>query len=512
MPHLIPLPAAISATGDAFFLKKTTRITVDPDLGASTPLSAALTHQIQNATGLTLTVQSGDPVPGGIHLTSADADPALGAEGYALTITDQGITLRGQAAGIFYGIQTLDQLLVQPDPGTWAIPGGVIQDQPRFAYRGMMLDVARHFFGVDDVKRLIDLMALYKLNTLHLHLSDDQGWRLEIKSWPKLTEIGGSSAVDGDPGGYYTQVDYANLVAYAQTRFITLVPEIDMPSHTNAALASYADLNCDGVAPALYTGIKVGFSSLCNEKAITFQFVDDVIRELTALTPGPYLHIGGDEAHSTPKADYIAFVTRVQEIVGSHGKQMVGWEEISQIQLAPDTIAQQWFSDGAVRAVAQGSKIIASPASRIYLDMKYDDATPLGLNWAGNVSVEHSYTWDPATDVPGVGEADLLGVEAALWTETLRTFDDLAVMVFPRLLSLAEIGWTPQDQRNWGEYRERLAAHGPRLAALGVGFIDHRKWNGSRGLGIGDWGLGIRCLPNPQIPNPQSPTMYSPWS
>ena len=156
--------------------------------------------------------------------------------------------------------------------------------------------------------------------------------------------------------------------------------------------------------------------------------------------------------------------------MGSHGKQMIGWEEISQIQLAPDTIAQQWFSDGAVRAVAQGARIIGSPASPIYLDMKYDNTTPLGLNWAGNVSVETSYTWDPATDVPGVGEADLLGVEAALWTETLRTFDDLAVMVFPRLLSLAEIGWTPQDQRNWGEYRERLAAHGPRLTALGVEF------------------------------------------
>ena len=346
----------------------------------------------------------------------------------------------------------------------------MIQDQPRFAYRGMMLDVARHFFGVDDVKRLIDLMALYKLNTLHLHLSDDQGWRLEIKSWPKLTEIGGSTAVDGDPGGYYTQAEYADLVAYAQARFITIVPEIDMPSHTNAALASYAELNCDGVAPDLYTGIKVGFSSLCNEKAITFQFVDDVIREVAALTPGPYIHIGGDEAHSTPKADYLAFVTRVQEIVGSHGKQMVGWEEISQIQLAPDTIAQQWFSDGAVRAVAQGEKVIASPASRIYLDMKYDDATPLGPELGGHRQRGNLLHRNPANDVPGVGEADLLGVEAALWTETLRTFDDLAVMAFPRLLSLAEIGWTPQTQRNWAEYRERLAAHGPRLTALGVEF------------------------------------------
>ncbi len=470
MPHLIPLPASISATGESFVLDEKTHLTVGPEMGELAAIAADLTQQIQTATGLTLSAQLGDPRPGGIHLTSADADPDLGAEGYELTITPQGVTLRGQPAGLFYAVQTLAQLLVQPQDGVWVLPGGEIRDMPRFGYRGMMLDVARHFFGVDDVKRLIDLMALYKLNVLHLHLSDDQGWRLMIESWPKLAEIGGSTAVDGDPGGYFTQDDYREIVAYAQSRFITVIPEIDMPSHTNAALASYPELNCDGVAPELYTGIKVGFSSLCNEKAITFQFVDDVIREVAALTPGPYIHIGGDEAHSTPKADYIAFVTRAQEIVRSHGKQMIGWEEISQIQLAPDTIAQQWFSDGAVRAVAQGVKVIASPASRIYLDMKYDEATPLGQTWAGIVSVETSYTWDPANDVPGVGEADLLGVETALWTETIRTFDDVEVMVFPRLLSLAEIGWTPQEQRDWATYRERLAAHGPRLAALGVDF------------------------------------------
>ncbi len=467
MTHLIPLPAAITAADDAFLLKKTTQITVDPDLGASTPLAAELARQIQNATGLAPTVQSGDPVPGGIHLTTADVAPALGAEGYELTITDQGITLRGQPAGIFYGIQTLGQLLVQPEPGVWAIPGGVIQDQPRFAYRGMMLDVSRHFFGVDDVKRLIDLLALYKINTLHLHLSDDQGWRLEINSWPKLAEIGGSTAVNGAPGGFFTQADYLEIVAYAQARFITIVPEIDMPGHTNAVLAAYPELTCDGVAPALYTGTQVGFSSLCMDKESTYQFVDDVIRELAALTPGPYIHIGGDEAHSTPKADYLAFVTRVQEIVHAHGKQMIGWEEISQIQLAPDTIAQQWFSDGATRAAAQGAKVIVSPASRIYLDMKYDDRTPLGLNWAGNVSVEHSYAWDPAEASPGVGEKEILGVEAPLWTETLRTFDDLAHMVFPRLLSLAEIGWTPQDRRELG--RLSGTAGRPRSPADGVG-------------------------------------------
>ena len=469
MTHLIPLPASLTATGDAFLLKKTTRITVDPDLGASTPLAAELTRQIQAATGLALAVQTGAPMPGDIHLTTADADPALGAEGYELTITGQGVTLRAaQPAGIFYGIQTLGQLLALGEGGI--LPGGVIRDQPRFAWRGMMLDVSRHFFGVGDVQRLLDLMAGYKLNVLHLHLSDDQGWRLMIESWPRLAEVGGSSAVDGDPGGFYTQADYRAIVAYAQARFITIVPEFDLPGHTHAALAAYPELTCDGVAPALYTGTKVGFSSLCIEKEITYRFVDDVIREVAALTPGPFLHMGGDEAHSTPKADYIAFVSRVQEIVRSHGKRMVGWEEVSQISLAADSVAQQWFNDGAGRAVAQGAQVIASPANRIYLDMKYDDATPLGQNWAGNVSVERSYAWDPATELPGVAEADILGVEAPLWTETLRTFNDLAYMVFPRLLGVAEIGWTPQAARVWAEYRERLAAHGPRLAGLGVNF------------------------------------------
>ncbi len=183
-----------------------------------------------------------------------------------------------------------------------------------------MLDVARHFFGVEDVKRYIDLIAHYKINRLHLHLTDDQGWRIEIKSWPKLTEIGGSTQVGGDGGGYYTQEQYKEIVDYARSRYVTIVPEIDTPGHTNAALASYAELNPSGEAPALYEGIEVGFSSLWINNEITYQFLDDVIRELAALTPTPYIHIGGDEAQSTPEEDYKKFIKRIQEIVISHGK------------------------------------------------------------------------------------------------------------------------------------------------------------------------------------------------
>ena len=210
-----------------------------------------------------------------------------------------------------------------------------IDDRPRFRWRGAHLDVSRHFFSVAEVKRYIDLISQYKVNVLHLHLSDDQGWRIAIDSWPRLTSVGGSTEVGGGPGGYYTKRDYRELVRYAAARYITVVPEIDTPGHTNAALASYAELNCDGIAPPLYTGIDVGFSSLCVDKEITYEFLDDVIRELAALTPGPYLHMGGDEAHSTEDADYVRFIERVQPIVAAHGKRLMGWEEIAQAPLLP---------------------------------------------------------------------------------------------------------------------------------------------------------------------------------
>jgi len=204
-------------------------------------------------------------------------------------------------AGLFYGVQTLRQLLPAAVeysaafPRPMRLPAARVVDAPRFAWRGAMLDVARHFIEAAEVKRFVDLMALYKLNRLHLHLSDDQGWRLEIRSRPNLTRHGGSTEVGGGPGGFYTQEQYADLVRYAQERFVTIVPEIDMPGHTNAALASYPELNCNGVAPALYTGTEVGFSALCVESEATYRWIDDVVREIAALTPGAYFHIGGEE-------------------------------------------------------------------------------------------------------------------------------------------------------------------------------------------------------------------------
>ena len=236
----------------------------------------------------------------------------LGPEGYDLTVTPSAVKLVAEEpAGLFYGVQTIRQLLGVGK----RLPAVRIRDRPRFGWRGSMLDVARHFRPVKDVKRFIDLIALYKLNRLHLHLSDDQGWRIAISKWPRLATHGGQTEVGGGRGGYYTQRQYSDLVEYAAARYVEIVPEIDMPGHVHAALSSYPKLSCDGKPTPLYTGIDVGFSTLCVDKPVTYDFVSDVIGELARLTPGPFIHIGGDEAAATKPADYVKFVRRVQQIV-----------------------------------------------------------------------------------------------------------------------------------------------------------------------------------------------------
>lgn len=484
--NLIPKPVSVAAADGFFTLSPEAAITIAPETARLREIGDYLGERLRASTGYDLRVldASASSSDGNILLTTVGGDPELGEEGYVLSVTPQQITATAyRPAGLFYAVQTIRQLLPaaveSPDEqaGPWTLPEVNIRDYPRYPWRGAMLDVARHFFNVEDVMRYVDLMALYKLNRLHLHLSDDQGWRIMIDSWPDLALYGGSTAVGGDPGGYYTQEEYAAIVAYAQSRYITIVPEIEMPGHTNAALASYAELNCDRQARPLYTGIEVGFSSLCIQEEATFRFVDDVLGELAALTPGPYIHVGGDEALSTPEDDYVAFMRRVQDIVQAHGKQMVGWGEISRIELSPSSVIQFWDTNPAAvaRMTAQmggreGLHIIMSPGSRAYLDMQYDPSTPLGLHWAGYIEVRDAYDWDPATLVPGIGEEVIVGVEAPLWTETLRTMADVEYMAFPRLLGIAEIGWSPAAARVWDEYRLRLAAHGPRLQALGVNF------------------------------------------
>jgi hexosaminidase len=478
---VIPRPLSATPSGKTFFLTDDTRIVADPAVEGSAEVAQYLSALLGHATGYDVAVESGSN-PGGsdvIYLAGAE-DAALGAEGYEMTITEDQITIAAnEAAGLFYGVQTLRQLLPEaiernePQQVTWEVATGTIRDYPEFTWRGAMLDVARHFFDVDDVKRYIDLITAYKMNTLHLHLSDDQGWRIEIKSWPNLAMHGGSTEVGGSEGGYYTQEQYAEIVQYAADRFVTIVPEIDMPGHTNAALASYGELNPNGKPTELYTGTEVGFSTLQLSNDVTFKFVDDVLRELAAMTPGPYLHIGGDEAHVTRKEDYIEFINRFAEIVRKYDKKMVGWEDIAQAALDSNAIAQHWHSNElAAEAVSKNARVILSPASRIYIDMQYDSTTKLGLHWAGYVEVDQAYNWDPATQVPGVARDVILGVEAPLWTETLTTMDEIEYMAFPRLPGVAELAWTPTGRRGWDEYKVRLGNHAKRMQAMGIDFYE----------------------------------------
>ncbi|MGK5544511.1 beta-N-acetylhexosaminidase [Streptomyces sp. URMC 127] len=492
--RVVPAPASVRPGGDPYEITARTAVRVPPGNREAARIGRYLAGLLRPSTGYRVPVVAdpGEEDGPGIRLVlgegsreGAGEGEGAAAEGYRLAVTARSVTISArEGAGLFHGVQTLRQLLparvesTVRQAGPWTVAGGVITDAPRYGYRGAMLDVARHFFSVGQVKRYVDQLALYKYNVLHLHLSDDQGWRIAIGSRPRLAAHGGSTQVGGGPGGFYSKADYREIVRYAASRYLTVVPEIDMPGHTNAALASYAELNCDGVARPLYTGTEVGFSSLCVAKPETYDFVEDVIGELAELTPGPYLHIGGDEAHATPAADYAAFMERVQPVVARHGKTVIGWHQLAGARPAPGALLQYWGYGGTgaaerarVAAAARaGSRLILSPADRAYLDMKYTKDTPLGLRWAGLVEVRQSYDWDPGGYLAGVPAEAVAGVEAPLWTETLTTSAQLEYMAFPRLPGIAELGWSPPATHDWPSYRERLAAQAPRWDALGIAY------------------------------------------
>ena len=418
---------------------------------------------------------SGDDVSAATPL-SLRPDAALGAEAYRIDVLPERITIAsGGAAGAFYGLQTLRQLVEQARATGGELAAGTIVDRPRFRYRGIMLDLARHFHPPTEIRRVIDLMSHYKMNALHLHLTDDQGWRIEIKSWPRLTEVGGATQVGGGGGGFLTQDDYGGLVAYAKTRHVTIVPEVDLPGHTQAALASYPELGCnlEDPNPQPYEGTDVGFSTLCIGAPAVERFVGDVLGEIAALTPGPYLHIGGDESHATDPLDYRRFVAEAEAVVRANGKRAIAWDEFATADADGSAIVQYWHSaENAALAEAAGQELIMSPAHRAYLDMQYDSTSRIGLHWAAYITPEDGYDWDPATEVPGVTDADILGIEAPLWTETVATREDLDYLLFPRLLGYAEIGWTPGERRDWGAYAKRLDVQRDWLRGQGVAVVE----------------------------------------
>jgi hexosaminidase len=480
---LLPLPRQVERAAGEFQFTQTTVIYADESFSSSARFLSDFVGLAFGPQALRVEVLAGEPAEGSVVLKRDASLKGSGMEAYELQISPTRITiLADEPAGAFYGVQTLRQLLppafeyealraARRNPPPVLVPALVVRDSPRFAWRGAMLDVARHFLSVDEVKRYVDLMALHKLNRLHMHLADDQGWRIEIKSWPNLTTLGGTSEVGGGTGGFYTQEQYASIVRYAAERFITIVPEIDMPGHTNAALASYAELNCDGAARTVFTGTDVGFSSLCVEKEITYTFIDDVVREISSVTPGPYFHMGGDEVKTLTPEQYLGFVDRVQAIVQKHGKQMIGWDEIAPSNLLASSIIQHWRPKTTpAEAMTKGVKVIMSVASQAYLDMKYDVATPIGLTWAGIVSVQTAYDWDPGTAAEGVPVASVLGVEGPLWSETLANIRDVEYLAFPRLAALAEAGWSAQSSRKWDEFRVRLGMQNARWTALGLNF------------------------------------------
>jgi hexosaminidase len=467
-----------TSAGAPFALTNTTSIVVDAGNAEVSHTAELLALVLRPSTGFAIPISTGASAPGAIVLRLSP-NASLGAEGYQLASSHDSVRITANApAGLFHGTQTLRQLLPPQiesqlilSPMSWTVPAVTISDSPRYAYRGAMLDVARHFFTPKELKQYIDLLALYKLNMFHIHLADDQGWRIEIKSRPKLTAMGSVTQVGGGPGGFYTQDEYSDVVRYAQERYVTIVPEIDTPGHINAALIGYPELSCSRRSPGLYTGTDVGFSTLCANKEEVYAFVDDVVREIAAITPGPYYHIGGDENPILSRADYTHFVEREQDIVANHGKQMIGWEEIARAHLKPTTMAQAWATDTvAALAVQYGAKVLMSPAKRTYFDMKYDDNTELGLKWAALIEVRDAYDWDPATFMKGVTEANIAGVEAPIWAETVRNITAVEYLAVPRLPALAEVGWSPQASRHWDDFSMRVATHQQRWNFLGVNF------------------------------------------
>lgn len=477
MENMIPMPMKVLATENGFALDEFTAIYTSENADGFPEVGKFLSKKIKAKTDLDIPVNV-EEVPGRegvIYINQSDSLELNAPEAYQLCVTTDSVILNSNTAeGAFRGIQTLRQIIPETSIDTlatykvWNIPTGKIIDNPVFEYRGSMLDVARHFFSVEDVKKYIDLLAYYKYNVLHLHLTDDQGWRIEIKSWPKLTEVGGSTEVGGEAGGFYTQEDYTEIVNYAADHHMIVVPEVDMPGHTNAASVSYPFLNGNGKKVALYEGTHVGFSTFDTRKDTVYAFIDDVVREISAITPGPYFHIGGDESHVTKSKDYIYFVEKVEKIVQKHGKRMIGWDEVATANLDSTSISQFWASkENADYAIAKNMKIIMSPAKKAYLDMEYDTLSKHGLHWAAYIPTDTAYIWTPE-EYEGIPIKNILGIEAPLWSETISNIDELEYLAFPRAIGYSELSWSIPENRDWENYKVRLANQAPFLDRMDV--------------------------------------------
>lgn len=415
-------------------------------------------------------------------------DPQLGGEAYQLKIEDQVRISASNATGWLYGLQSLKQLLVgtrdlespllKTSAAVYTLPQVMIQDQPSYHWRSVMVDVSRHFFSIEALYKLLDRMSYYKLNTLHLHLSDDQGWRMEIQAYPQLTKHGGSSEVGGGPGGYYTQEELKKFIQVAQTRGIQVIPEFDMPGHVYAALSSLPELNCaDGSnihpndwepnppqPPALYTGTKVGWNKLCLTAPATYEFFSQVMKEVADVFPSQYIHVGGDEIKDTL---FQSFIHYADSVIRSHDKVMIGWEEVLEADVGPKTIGQIWrrIDRGAGRRLAleKKSPVILSPCENFYLDHANVKGQAKTMDWCTpDVTLEDVYSYEEHP------ELNVIGFEAPVWSEFVETEADLDNRLFPRILALSERTWTPAPLRDYSQFEKQVQSHSEDMKSFDI--------------------------------------------
>lgn len=494
--QIIPQPRQVESSDKIFEFPATITIAAhdEAELGVAASLVSFF-----SAPGKPASVRdmhgSGDAV---IRLSDHASDSSLGDEGYRLTVDASGITIEANdGAGLFYGMQTLEQYA--PDGARWPIQFVRITDWPQYRWRGIHLDVSRHFFPVPVVERYIDLAARYKLNTFHWHLTDDQGWRIEIKHYPRLTQIGGcrdgtqtgdsnSTATDGVRYcGYYTQAQIRTVVAYAKARYVTVVPEIEMPGHAVAAVAAYPWLGCDGKPHPVRQLWGVSIEVYCPTER-TFAFIDTVLGEVSSLFPGEYIHIGGDEVPSDSWQDssevaalmrrehltnYDAvqgyFTRRVQAIAAKHHKRIVGWNEILAGGVSRSATIMSWQDvQHGVIAAQRGNDVVMTPDGPLYFDAAQGNTDYEPLSIGGLTTLKMVYDFDPMP--PGLSPAQarhILGAQGNLWTEYVPTSDHLFYMLLPRELALAELCWTPRAQMNWSNFSARLISALARLDAEG---------------------------------------------
>ncbi|WP_426493501.1 glycoside hydrolase family 20 protein [Hymenobacter sp. 102] len=506
---IIPQPMRLSAGTGGFAVTAATCIYIDPKHEELRRIGAALSQDIQQVAGIRpriLAATPGKPQTGGIRLTLRSALDSLGPEGYQLSVQPMQVLLEaGHAQGVFRGLQTIRQLLPAQRATAVSLPAVEITDKPRYQWRGMHLDVSRHFFGVEFVKKYIDYLARHKLNTFHWHLTDDQGWRIEIKKYPKLTSVGGwrDGTLIGhytdQPhqfdnlryGGFYTQEQIKEVVRYAQERYITVVPEIEMPGHAVAALAAYPELSCTG-GPFRVERLWGVFDDIfCAGNEQTFTFLQDVLAEVMPLFPGKIVHIGGDEApktrwHSCPKCQarmqaeglkdehelQSYFVQRMEKFVNSRGKSIIGWDEILEGGLAPNAAVMSWRGqEGGITAARQQHNVVMAPGSHAYFDHYQGPPELEPLAFGGYLPLSKVYTFEPTPkELTTTEQQYILGGQANLWTEYIPTEQQVEYMAFPRMSALAEVLWTPARRRNWPDFQQRMQRQYRRYAAWGINY------------------------------------------